>query len=57
MISSLQPGAVPITYNVDGAEKSSTLKLNDSDLAAVRANRYVVNIQLHDLSDPRRTTN
>ena len=57
VLAGLQAGSVPITYKVDGAEKSSTLKLTDSDLAAVRSNRYVVNIQLHDLSDPRRTTN
>jgi len=52
-----QPGSVPITYRVDGAEKTSTLKLGESDLANVRSNRYTASIQLHELSDPRQTTN
>ena len=57
-ILSFQPaGAVQITYKVDGGEKSSALKLNDSDLATLKNNRYVSSVQLHDLSEPRRTTN
>jgi regulator of sigma E protease len=57
ILSGQPASAVRITYKIDGVEKSSALKLNDSDLAMLKNNRYVASVQLHDLSEPRRTTN
>jgi regulator of sigma E protease len=57
VMASLTPGEAPITYRVDGIEKTIRVKLGESDIDAAKANRYAVDIQLHELSEPRKTSN
>jgi regulator of sigma E protease len=57
VLSGLQPGNIPVTYTVNGAERTTEIKYTEADLADVQSHRYTLNMQLHDLSDPRRTSN